>query len=161
MVFPTGTLEQTDIKYPEPWRGEYVVVITLLAILVLFGLMITAVMYRKSLKPSLSNSITITNQMIDGSDEKQPPRNDTQQRPSDDVDLATCHKLSSGNGVEEASILPEWLLKRKEMIYSHIYVEQQEKLGSGQFGTVFKGRLKQGNAVYAKFLKRKIDNRII
>ena len=99
--------------------------------------------------------------MIDGSDEKQPPRNDTQQRPSDDVDLATCHKLSSGNGVEEASILPEWLLKRKEMIYSHIYVEQQEKLGSGQFGTVFKGRLKQGNAVYAKFLKRKIDNRII
>ena len=48
--------------------------------------------------------------------------------------------------------LPDWLQKRKEMIFPNTAVIKGQKLGKGQFGIVFKGALVQGNAVYVKTL---------
>ena len=106
-----------------------------------------AILYRKSLKKRLAKSIPITDENTAFAAEKQTPTTDIQSSLTYDIDSATCNKSSNGIEIEETSILPQWLLKRKEMMFSHMYIEQQEKLGSGQFGTVFKGRLKQGNAV--------------
>ena len=54
----------------------------------------------------------------------------------------------SENNVDEESILPQWLRVRPEMIYPHSSIELNHELGKGQFGCVFKGNLRQGNAVY-------------
>ena len=140
-------MEQKPVINPEPWRTEYVIVIALLVVLVLFSLIIMAILYRKSLKKRLAKSIPITDENTAFAAEKQTPTTDIQSSLTYDIDSATCNKSSNGIEIEETSILPQWLLKRKEMMFSHMYIEQQEKLGSGQFGTVFKGRLKQGNAV--------------
>ena len=93
----------------------------------------------------MAKAIPITNENTTFAAEIQTPTTDIQPSLNNHIDSATWRK--SSNEIEETSILPQWLLKRKEMIFSHMYIEQQEKLGSGQFGTVFKGRLKQGNAV--------------
>ena len=140
-------MEQKSVINPKPWRTEYVIVIALLVVLVLFSLIIMAILYRKSLKKRLAKSIPITDENTAFAAEKQTPTTDIQSSLTYDIDSATCNKSSNGIEIEETSILPQWLLKRKEMMFSHMYIEQQEKLGSGQFGTVFKGRLKQGNAV--------------
>ena len=50
--------------------------------------------------------------------------------------------------MDEISIIPKWLTERKEMVYPQSGIERHQELGSGQYGMVFKGRLKQGNAVY-------------
>ena len=141
----TGLLEQNSVIHPEPWRTEYVIMIALLVVLVLFSLIIMAILYRKSLKKRIAESIPITNENTAFAAEKPAPTIDLQPSLTNDIDSAKFRK--SSNGIEETSILPQWLLKRKEMIFSHMYIEQQEKLGSGQFGTVYKGRLRQGNAV--------------
>ena len=52
------------------------------------------------------------------------------------------------NQVDEESILPNWLRVRPEMIYPQSCIERSQQLGQGQFGSVFKGKLIQGNAVY-------------
>ena len=57
----------------------------------------------------------------------------------------------SDNKVEEETILPHWLRVRPEMVYPHRCIEKDQELGKGQFGSVFKGRLIQGNAVYVIF----------
>ena len=49
--------------------------------------------------------------------------------------------------------LPDWLQKRKEMIFPNTAVIKGQKLGKGQFGIVFKGVLVQGNAVYVNNIK--------
>ena len=106
-----------------------------------------ATMYHISLKRKRSNPASFVNEKANRPEDKKDPAKDIPPMQSIDVDPTICDELLDGKGVEEASILPQWLLKRKEMIFSHMYIEQQEKLGSGQFGTVFKGRLRQGNAV--------------
>ena len=50
--------------------------------------------------------------------------------------------------------LPEWLRKRRQMIFPQSSVEKGEQLGRGQFGAVFKGNLTQGNAVYVNLTFR-------
>ena len=55
----------------------------------------------------------------------------------------------------EDNILPDWLRDRKEMLFPETAVIRGEQLGKGQFGTVFKGNLKQGNAMQVP------DNEII
>ena len=45
-------------------------------------------------------------------------------------------------------MLPDWLKERKEMIFLQRCIEKGQKIGSGQFGIVFKGKLTLGNAVY-------------
>ena len=52
------------------------------------------------------------------------------------------------NDFDKEYVLPDWLRKRKEMIFPETSVMKGQQLGKGQFGTVFKGALVQGNAVY-------------
>jgi hypothetical protein len=47
----------------------------------------------------------------------------------------------------EESIIPQWLTMKPEMIYQPQCIEQGQALGHGQYGTVYKGKLSQGNAV--------------
>ena len=43
--------------------------------------------------------------------------------------------------------LPDWLRNRKEMIFSKNSIENGKLLGKGQFGNVYKGKFRHGNAV--------------
>ena len=47
----------------------------------------------------------------------------------------------------EKSSLPDWLDIRKEVVFPKQSIVKGKHLGEGQFGTVFKGKLHQGNAV--------------
>jgi hypothetical protein len=51
------------------------------------------------------------------------------------------------HGDKECNVLPEWLEERKEMIFPKDSITKGQQLGKGQFGSVFKGKLVQGNAV--------------
>ena len=44
-------------------------------------------------------------------------------------------------------ILPKWLSKRQDMIFSSECIEKKEMLGHGQYGTVHKGIFHYGNAM--------------
>ena len=48
---------------------------------------------------------------------------------------------------DRKSNLPEWLEQRKEVIFPKNSIVKGKQLGEGQFGTVFEGKLFQGNAV--------------
>ena len=48
--------------------------------------------------------------------------------------------------VGDDSRLPMWLRLRKEMIFTKKSIEKMQKIGSGQFGAVFKGTFNHGNA---------------
>ena len=50
---------------------------------------------------------------------------------------------------EEDWMLPDWLQEKKEMVFPQHTIVKGECLGRGQFGTVFKGKLVQGNSEYA------------
>ena len=52
--------------------------------------------------------------------------------------------------MDEISPLPSWLKVKPEMLYHPDCIKKGKKLGQGQFGSVFKGHLVQGNAVYVK-----------
>ena len=52
--------------------------------------------------------------------------------------------------MDEISALPSWLKVKPEMLYHPDCIKKGKKLGQGQFGSVFKGDLMQGNAVYVK-----------
>ena len=140
-------MEQQTIGDSKPWRKEYLIVVIALIIVILFGLTAMATMYHKSLKRKRSNSASFANEIANQLEDKNTPDKDIPPMQIINVDSTMCNAPLDAKGVEDASILPQWLLKRKEMIFSHMYIEQQEKLGSGQFGAVFKGRLRQGNAV--------------
>ena len=49
------------------------------------------------------------------------------------------------------SLLPEWLEARQGMIFTQNNIEKTHELGTGQYGSVFKGKLIQGNAVYVNY----------
>ena len=44
-------------------------------------------------------------------------------------------------------ILPQWILDHQDMIFPNSSIKKISVLGSGQFGTVYKGTYSQGNAV--------------
>ena len=44
-------------------------------------------------------------------------------------------------------LLPDWLRERKEMIFPNESIEKYQEIGRGQFGTVLKAKLAQGQAV--------------
>ena len=56
---------------------------------------------------------------------------------------------SQGSEMEchEENIYPDWLVARTEMVFHSSQVERKEKLGSGNYGSVYKGQLTQGKAV--------------
>ena len=56
---------------------------------------------------------------------------------------STCANEDDGN-----PILPNWLLGRNEMIYDTRCIEKGQQIGHGNFGTVFEGKIRLGNAVY-------------
>ena len=47
-------------------------------------------------------------------------------------------------------MLPDWLQQKKNMIFPKKSIVKGECVGRGQFGSVFKGKLVQGNAVYVE-----------
>ena len=48
---------------------------------------------------------------------------------------------------DKESLLPDWLRERKEMIFPNESIEKYQEIGRGQFGTVLKAKLAQGQAV--------------
>ena len=44
-------------------------------------------------------------------------------------------------------MLPQWILDKPDMIYPQNSIKKKGALGTGQFGTVYKGTYCQGNAV--------------
>ena len=48
---------------------------------------------------------------------------------------------------DKESLLPDWLKERKEMIFPNESIEKYQEIGRGQFGTVLKAKLVQGQAV--------------
>ena len=44
-------------------------------------------------------------------------------------------------------VLPQWILDHPDMIFSDSSIKKISVLGSGQFGTVYKGTFTQGHAV--------------
>ena len=54
---------------------------------------------------------------------------------------------SSEDDNKEEVILPDWLSGRKEMIFPSDCIVKGDKLGSGQYGSVYRGTLFQGQAV--------------
>ena len=58
----------------------------------------------------------------------------------------------SDDKVDDVSFLPKWLRENKEMIYPQSCIKTSQQLGQGQFGSVFKGNLIQGKAVYVHLL---------
>ena len=62
-------------------------------------------------------------------------------------------ELLKGSSLQNMDlVLPEWLQNRKEMIYDSSCIEMGEKLGDGNFGAVFQGKIRLGNAVYVLIL---------
>ena len=72
----------------------------------------------------------------------------TSQVPSYLIDNPDYSSSDSGNEVEDESVIPKWLSKRKDMIYDKSCVKLTgRKLGHGNFGAVQEGRVQLGNAV--------------
>ena len=57
--------------------------------------------------------------------------------------------MKNSSCYDEHWILPNWLQQKTEMIFPKESIVKGECIGRGQFGSVFKGKLIQGNAVYA------------
>lgn len=53
----------------------------------------------------------------------------------------------SSDEVDGDPLLPKWLLDRNEMIYDTACIEKGRRLGGGNFGDVFEGKIRLGNAV--------------
>ena len=62
------------------------------------------------------------------------------------------YKTETESPVDGRPMVPDWLKNRKEMVYPQNCIERCRQLGSGQFGTVFMGKLVQGTAVYVIYL---------
>ena len=62
------------------------------------------------------------------------------------------YKTETESPVDCRPMVPDWLKNRKEMVYPQNCIERCRQLGSGQFGTVFMGKLVQGTAVYVIYL---------
>ena len=59
--------------------------------------------------------------------------------------------------VNEESILPNWLKDKKEVIFPQQSIERYQQLGNGQYGSVYKGMLNQGQAKYEIIISYKHD----
>ena len=51
------------------------------------------------------------------------------------------------SAIEGLQTLPDWLIDRKEMLFSSDSIVKGKPIGKGQFGNVYKGKYHQGNAV--------------
>jgi hypothetical protein len=65
--------------------------------------------------------------------------------------VATCKKSGSHGSLAEFKcsclVLPQWILDHADMIFPTNSIKKLGIIGSGQFGTVYKGTYCQGNAV--------------
>ena len=65
--------------------------------------------------------------------------------------VTNCKKSDSHGSLAESKcsclILPQWILDHSDMIFPPNSIKRMAILGSGQFGTVYKGTYCQGNAV--------------
>ena len=63
-------------------------------------------------------------------------------------DISLWSKAENAFEVDDKeSLLPDWLRERKEMIFPNESIEKYQEIGRGQFGTVLKAKLVQGQAV--------------
>ena len=64
-----------------------------------------------------------------------------------DLDIPYNDEHGSIDGADVQPAIPTWLKVRSEMIYPPSSIKKEQKLGHGNYGTVFKGKLVQANAV--------------
>ena len=57
----------------------------------------------------------------------------------------SCHSIPGSKC--SCLVLPQWILDHPDMIFSNNSIKKISVLGSGQFGTVYKGTFTQGHAV--------------
>ena len=57
------------------------------------------------------------------------------------------YSLQVENKLGKDISLPGWLSSRKEIIFPRGSIQKYQELGSGQYGSVYKGKLLQGNAM--------------
>ena len=62
-----------------------------------------------------------------------------------------CLYESSEEDISTDPILPQWLREKPEMIFKQDVIEKTHELGTGQYGSVLKGNLMQGNELYVNF----------
>ena len=65
--------------------------------------------------------------------------------------IVACSKEGSSDSIAGSKcsclVLPQWILDHPDMIFSNSSIKKISVLGSGQFGTVYKGTFTQGHAV--------------
>ena len=66
-----------------------------------------------------------------------------------DDQMFKVNKIENSNNNLKKSLLPNWLHDKSELIFPANCIEKSKPLGSGKYGTVYKGQLQQGNVVYA------------
>ena len=59
---------------------------------------------------------------------------------------------SENENAEITSLIPNWLMMNKHMIFPEESVKKDKLLGKGQYGCVHKGKLFQGNAVWVYYI---------
>ena len=57
----------------------------------------------------------------------------------------SCHSIPGSKC--SCLVLPQWILDHPDMIFSNNSIKKISVLGSGQFGTVYKGTFTRGHAV--------------
>ena len=72
---------------------------------------------------------------------------DTYGHKLEDLDVPNNDEYGSADGADVQPVIPTWLKARSEMIYPPYSIKKEQKLGHGNYGTVFKGKLVQANAV--------------
>ena len=120
------------------------------AVLIVFSLVLTTIgtyVYIKKKKKdnSIKKSIdpVACSTMLDFSNMMADTKSDC-----NGTNIERKNSQNSYSNVDQESVLPTWLNRKKELIFSISCIEKNEQLGSGKYGTVYKGKLKQGNAVY-------------
>ena len=62
------------------------------------------------------------------------------------------HVSESFHASDEDQLLPSWLSERNDMIFDGSCILMGNKLGHGNFGAVFEGKIKLGSAMYIFFI---------
>ena len=138
-----------------PLLGDDVTSLTTISLIAVCVIFIVLLVLLTSILSYLKRSKQDKNQFKNGSvsicddaDENQRISNCFFPNTNEEVALSIGDLSNGYNNLDVTFDLPNWLFKKRGMIYPQDKVEKQETLGRGKYGVVFKGRLMQGNAVY-------------
>ena len=87
----------------------------------IFGLIVSVYCFRKRIRHNISTVTSENNSMYQNDEEEER--------------------------MSQKELLPDWLKNRSDMIYPQEAVHLDDQLGSGQFGSVYKGKLVQSRSV--------------